>query len=323
MNTKTRRMLLFAGALILLGCLILCGVMMMLKWDFSKLSTKKFETNRYEIEEAFADIAVLSDTASVIFLPAEDGKCVIECFEERNAKHAVTVENGALAITLEDTRKWFEYIGIGFTSPKITVYLPLGEYETLSVKLSTGDVSLPDAFSFTKTDISASTGDVSLGASALGEAGIKTTTGRITVEGASGTSLSLSVSTGKVFLTDTALSGDLTISVSTGKAFLTRVTAKNLQSTGDTGDITLEGVLIAERLFIERDTGDVLLTASDAAELEIVTDTGDVTGSLLSEKIFIPRSDTGRIFVPETTSGGKCTVKTDTGDIRFTLIKAN
>ena len=58
-------------------------------------------------------------------------------------------------------------------------------------------------------------------------------------------------------------------------------------------------------------TADRLLVHADG--------TGDVTGSLCSEKVFIARSDTGHISVPETVNGGKCSITTDTGDIIITL----
>ena len=58
----------------------------------------------------------------------------------------------------------------------------------------------------------------------------------------------------------------------------------------------------------------------DAEEIGIKTDTGDVTGSLLSEKVFHARTDTGRIEVPKTTGGGLCEIVTDTGDVRIRLV---
>ena len=57
----------------------------------------------------------------------------------------------------------------------------------------------------------------------------------------------------------------------------------------------------------------------DAGELLVHTDTGDVSGSLLSEKIFIVRTDTGKISVPASVSGGRCEITTDTGDIKINL----
>ena len=47
--------------------------------------------------------------------------------------------------------------------------------------------------------------------------------------------------------------------------------------------------------------------------------TVDVTGTLLSEKVFIAQSGTGRIDVPETTTDGKCKITTDTGRISLSI----
>lgn len=63
------------------------------------------------------------------------------------------------------------------------------------------------------------------------------------------------------------------------------------------------------------------LDRSDAAEIYVRTDTGDVTGSLLTDKIFFAETDTGDIDVPESVEGGKCKIKTDTGDISIKIEK--
>ena len=81
----------------------------------------------------------------------------------------------------------------------------------------------------------------------------------------------------------------------------------------------MENVIAEQMITIERSTGDVIFDKCDAFELLIKTDTGNVTGSLLTDKIFIANSDTGHINVPETTTGGKCKITTDTGDIAFTV----
>ncbi|MBR6498752.1 MAG: DUF4097 family beta strand repeat protein, partial [Clostridia bacterium] len=83
---------------------------------------------------------------------------------------------------------------------------------------------------------------------------------------------------------------------------------------------TLKDVIASGAMNIQRSTGDVTFEKCDAAELTIKTDTGDVTGSLLSEKVFIAKSDTGSVKVPETTSGGKCKVTTDTGKIKLVIV---
>ena len=37
------------------------------------------------------------------------------------------------------------------------------------------------------------------------------------------------------------------------------------------------------------------------------------------QKVFAPKTDTGKISVPQTTRGGTCKITTDTGDILVTV----
>ena len=59
--------------------------------------------------------------------------------------------------------------------------------------------------------------------------------------------------------------------------------------------------------------------ACDAAEIYVKTDTGDVTGTLLSDKKFFAESDTGKVSVPKSVTGGRCEISTDTGRIDITV----
>ena len=134
--------------------------------------------------------------------------------------------------------------------------------------------------------------------------------------------MELSVSTGDVTVSDVSCAGHTTIRVSTGDSRLTNVTCQSLTSKGNTGDLTLTNVLAAEAFSIERSTGDVKFEACDAAELSVKTDTGKVSGTLLSDKVFITKTSTGTISVPECLSGGRCAITTSTGDIRIQIVKA-
>jgi len=81
----------------------------------------------------------------------------------------------------------------------------------------------------------------------------------------------------------------------------------------------LNNVIAAEKFSVERSTGDVKFDGSDAAEIFVRTDTGDVTGSLLTHKVFITKTDTGKVDVPKTVDGGRCEIITDTGDIALDI----
>lgn len=299
MGKNTKIWLLIAASLILTGCLIFGGVMTMLNWDFAKLSTHKYETNQYSISEKFDSISITADTADIIFLVSENDSVSVTCKEREKEKHSVFVEDGTLVIKLEDNRKWYDYISIHLGSPKITVSLPQGAYDALNISSHTGDIEIPQQFSFASADISLSTGDVNCQASTTEKLKIQTSTGDITVKNLS--------------------AGELELQVSTGRTVLTDVQCNALVSTGNTGNVCLRNVIATEKLSIERSTGDVTFDRCDAGEIVVKTDTGDITGSLLSGKIFLPESDTGKVDVPRTTTGGKCRLSTNTGDIKISI----
>ena len=309
--------LIIAAFLVIVGCTILCSVMIKLKWDFTKLSTVEYETNNYVIDESFKDISISTDTFDIVFLPSENQITSISCYEEENKKHRVEVKDETLVIEKLDTRKWYEYIGINFSSPKITVHLPQNEYGKLFIKSSTGNIEIPKDFIFESIDILGSTGNIKNYASASNDIKIKTNTGSIYTENISAEALEFSVSTGTITGSNIKIVKEAKIKVSTGKTKLTDIECKTLSSSGSTGDIFLSNVVAMEKFFIERSTGDVYFKGCDAAEIYVKTDTGDVSGAFLSDKIFIAETDTGSVKVPNSTTGGKCEISTDTGDIVF------
>lgn len=306
--------------LIIAACLVLIGVIMSgFHWAFRKLATAKYETNAHTIADAYQNITIVADTADIVFAHGENQKTSVVCHEREKLKHAVSVKGDTLTIEVVDTRAWYEHIDIFSSSPKITVYLPQGEYGALSLKTDTGDVEIPQTLQFESTDISGHTGDITSYASVSETAKIKTTTGDIRVENIRAGALDLSVSTGRITAHGITCLGDLRLKVSTGNVNLTDIGCKNLLSDGSTGDISLRNVVATEKFDLERSTGDVKLEDCDAGEIFIETDTGHVTGTLLSSKIFLTETDTGRIDVPKSTTGGRCEISTDTGNIKISV----
>lgn len=294
-----RSAVILAFLFILAGCILIAGVMFSLNWDFAKLSTEDFETNRHDISEDFRSISIRCGTADVEFRLAEGDSASVLCREAAKVRHSVSVVEGTLVIEPVDTRKWYDHISLFSETPQITVSLPAAEYGALTLKGSTGDIALPEGLRFESIDVNISTGDVQCCASANGDISLRTDTGDIFAEGITARSLTVTVTTGKTELTD--------------------VSCENLSSAGSTGDLLLKSVRATGWFALSRDTGDIRFEACDAAELEIQTDTGDVTGTLTSYKVFLAESDTGTVSVPGSVTGGKCEIKTDTGDIRIDI----
>lgn len=272
MSKKTKIWLIIATALVLIGCILFVSVMKMCKWDFTKLSTVKYETATYEFSESIYKFIANTNTADIVFLPSENEKTTVVCYQQKNIPHTVTAEDGikgyALTISANDSRKWYEHIGINFGTPKITIYLPKGEYGSLLMNCSTGNIELPKNCTFEHIKV-------------------KTSTGKITAF--------------DINCTETFES-----KVTTGKLKANNITCNNFFSNGNTGEVYLENVIAKKEINIKRSTGDIKFTGCDAKKVHIETDTGDVKGSLLSSKTFITKTDTGSIKVPETFRGEKC-----------------
>ena len=134
MKKSVKAWLIIAAALVVLGSFLFVGVMFFAQWDFSKISTTKYEQKSYNISDAFENISIDTDTADIKFLLSENVECKVECFEEEKAKHEVKIENGTLFISEKEEKAWYDYINIGFGTPKITVYLPKADFSSVYIK---------------------------------------------------------------------------------------------------------------------------------------------------------------------------------------------
>lgn len=300
MSKAIKKLFIAAAFLTISGSVIFIGAMAALGFDFSKLSTMKYETNTYEVSGGFDKISIDTDITDIVFARSDDESCKVVCFEAERMKHSVRCSNGTLTIGVNDERKWYEHIGISISSPKMTIYLPQSEYTSLSIDTATGNIDIPKGFNFNEIEIKSATGDIDCTANASDSIKIRSNTGNIDVSSVKSKC-------------------DIDIKTNTGSVKLTDIACTNFTAESDTGKITLTNVVAEDNIFIESDTGSIKLNSSDAARLSLKTDTGNITGTLLSEKIFIAKSSTGKVNVPETESGGKCEIKTATGNIKIEI----
>ena len=160
MKLAFKCVLIISLLLIVSGLAVSVSAFAMADWDINKLSNENFITNEYTITEDFEKISINVKSADIIILPSENTESKVIAFEKERMLHKAQVENGVLTVSLQDTRKWYEYIGIfSVKSPKITVYLPKSEYASLMIKSDTGDVSVDEAFAFDSCIVNIDTGD--------------------------------------------------------------------------------------------------------------------------------------------------------------------
>lgn len=295
MNKCRKGWLLAAIILIIVGAIVFVGALAFINFDFTELSTRELEMNTYELNKDFNNILIDADTANIAFVPSDNGVCKVECVEDVKQEYCVKAENGTLTISVVDNRKWYDYICINFGLPKITIYLPKTSYSSLSITTTTGDIEIPDKFSFETITVVGTTANVVCHAQIPKSVEVSITTGNITLASSQTETVKLSTTTGKITVNDVACD---------------ELTAKN-----STGRIQLKNVIAEESIKLESTTGGVKFEDCDAGSITVNTSTGDVKGTLLSEKIFITDTSTGRVSVPKTASGGKCEITTSTGDI--------
>jgi hypothetical protein len=298
-----------------------------------------FVTTTLTPEGDFTSISVDAITADVEFLYAEDGICRVEANDRKGIVYTAEAEDGALTLRAEDTRQWYDRIGITMGGHAyLRVHLPAKSYESLTVDVTTGDVTVGRDFSFSgNVTLSVTTGDVTLSASVQGDTRLDTATGDLLVEGAhqvltvtAGTgdvtirrseikTLSVKTGSGDVTLEELTAAGAVRVKTTTGEQSLSRVSCGELDLDVNTGDVTLTDTVISGNLRAETTTGDVTLTRSDAATLNLKTTSGSVKGSLLTPKIFYTDTTSGSVDVPRSTEGGICEIKTTSGSIRMTV----
>ena len=330
--------LIVAGVLVLVGAGLFAGAMSAAEWDFEALQTQKYETVTHEVTGDFSNISIQTYESSIEFQPSADGTCKVECMESEHVTYSVIVQDGTLKITTNDARKWYHNIGIFNTQRQnMTVYLPKTTYDELQIKSNTGTVKASSEFSFANVQIGMNTGAVKWEAGVAhsmrvitdtgfvqiknvnmdGALSVKTDTGRAEICSVQAQSIKVETKTGKAIVTDAVAKSTVSIKTNTGNAELSGCRAVDIFVETDTGKAKLTDVVASGKMDIDTDTGDVVLDGCDAAEIEIETDTGDVEGTFLTPKIVYAQSNTGRIEVPRSTTGGICEITTDTGDINI------
>ena len=319
---NAKKILNIALVLIVIGTAVCVFAHRVLGFNLGNSGTGEYVTRTYDVTENFRSISIEGDTEKIDFVLSGDGKCAVVCREEEDWPHEVRVEGDTLKVSRRAEKKWhFADFGIITESPSITVYLPEKEYKALDIDSDTSDVDIPKDFLFGSISVSDDTGDVSCLASAEGKIHIKTDSGDLSMHDLSAGGMRLISDTGNVEMTNSDIKGNIDIREGTGRVTLVKVNCEYLSSDGDTGKLFMTDVIASGEFKLNRTTGDISLDRCDAESIYIETDSGDVSGVLLSDKIFLTGTDTGKVKVPKSMSGGRCEINTDTGDISIEVRK--
>lgn len=306
--------------LVIVGSIIFIKALGDNNWSFESLNSSRLVETTFDFNDDINDILIDSDTSDIKISKSNDGINKVVCKGPEKLIHQVTLENRTLKIITHNTSKWYENLfTIGNYS--ITLYLVDTEFNSLTIDESTGDINILEGFTFNSMDIEASTGDLKISSCKINSLDIDLSTGDVTLKNIASNNIDIEVSTGTVEGEELDCKENLFIKVSTGKTTLNNSKSKNFTSSGSTGDLYINNYIVEEKINIKRNTGDVIFVKMDAQEICIKTSTGRVSGTLCSDKIFFIETNTGKKVYPQTTSGGKCEITTDTGDIVIQIEK--
>ena len=312
-------LLIVGAALIVVGGIVAGVSVLLFKGDFGSFNIGKEASETYKPEGEFTSIEV-NVRHGVTFVPARDGKCLVEYTGEDRGEREVKVENGKLVIKERfDVPSFFNFY---FKESLFTVYLPKSAYESLSFTGTTGDLKMPKDFSFEKAAVTVTTGDVDFDASVSGALSLTGTTGDFKTDGAEFGELKVELTTGDQKISSVKVEGAVTLEATTGEVGITDLTCPWLKIKLTTGDVALTDVLADVRMQVETTTGDVRLKRCDAENIDITVKTGSVRGSLRSAKTFDAHTTTGSVNVPANGGSGTCKVRASTGSIKLEIEEA-
>jgi len=346
---KTTKIILIVGLIAVAVGLILAGAAAGIMFSsgifdntsefYNQMSTVEYVRNTYTTTESFENIDIdCAESDIMLVLSDEFTTSRVECSETDKITHRVEVRDNTLFITIEDERTWKDYISfmdIGTISA--TVYLPKSAFEKLSVDTASGDIDIPNTFTFSEAELDAASGDISFFAQIGHDAvdGVQltaeTASGRIIIETRTiMEKLYVSTASGDISISNTA-ADDVNISTASG-----RIEAYNLsagrynestsfiggkfRASSSSGDIKLSVCEFGE-CSVETASGDVKLDGVDADNYDINTASGDVKGTIRSYKNFITSTSSGDVNVPSSNpDNGECRISTASGDIDIRVV---
>ncbi|MBQ7499986.1 MAG: DUF4097 family beta strand repeat protein [Clostridia bacterium] len=277
-----------------------------------------------KIRESFSKIEFNCDSGDLVIYESDDGGCTVSYPDSGRHKYTVEVVDGKLTVTDTDERNWFEKLFLYNGSSPVSVKLPKTEIDRISVSSLSGDITLSGG-TFKEADINVKSGDIEVNTAVNKSVRIESTSGDIRIGGSNNPvklsceKLTIGSTSGDILIDGVAGDTDISVNSHSGDIYLDSSECGNLDVSLTSGDIDIVDFRVKDTLSINVTSGDVCFRNSDAGDIDITLTSGDVTGTLLTEKIFSCNTASGDISIPQTSGGGRCSIRTTSGDISLKI----
>lgn len=322
MSRRMKIWLITAAALLFFG-LALCLLAVSLAGpELDRLNTESYTEKSLTIDEPFDSLTVRASSHQVRLLPSEDGTCRVEWSESERSRVQVAVKDGTLKAVEKSTGGAFGPVGF-FWGPSaqlsVTLRLPEAEYRALTVGTSSGDVEVPEGFTFRTIRLDSTSGSLRFSAQAAEDLHMRSTSGDLELTGASPARAELESTSGSILLRS-CVCGALSASATSGEISLENCRGGSLTLSNTSGGLELDNCQFSGAASLGTVSGDIRFSDLDAGSLSFDAVSGSVDGTLLSGKVFQTDTVSGRVSLPlADPSGGLCTAETTSGDIDIRL----
>ncbi len=317
MKKSIKITLLVAASLVLVGCVTMCVALAL-----GDVFEPENHPVTHRMEGEVNAILISTDEADVHVLPSPDGTCYAVCDESERVTYELSAnKRGVVTLECNDDRRWY-HVGINVgQKPTVTLYLPVenadSSYVDINILTKSGDIECTDkALTFATVGLSSMSGNIRFASTAQYAFSAHSESGDIAVSDVHTGTMMLSAASGKTHLSHVTTSRDISVESASGDISVTASAFGELTACAESGKVTLENVTVKGALAAETASGDVTLDLCDADTLTLTAASGDIRASLLSDKMFDVRTDSGRADYPSSVrDGGNCTVRTSSGDI--------
>lgn len=316
MKKSTVVILIVALCLFIAGVIVCGSVFLMSGFDFLNKEPVSYTEKEETITEDFVNIEVEALSGNIELFPTSSDECVVEYADSEDVTFKVDVEGDTLKVIRDDTRKWYEFIGVDFNKEYVKVYLPQGVYEDITLNTASGKIVVNDGLSCYDLKAESLSGSIrAYAVTAEGTITLNSTSGAVVADTIVAKDMKTEATSGKTTLGNIGVSDKLEVKGTSGKIEISQVNCNSVSVENASGAIILSDVIAESSFDVECVSGKIQLLGCDADNLEIDNVSGSVSGTLLSDKVFDASSTSGRVKVPDTTQGGVCKVRTTSGSI--------
>lgn len=313
--------LIIAAILLVVGALLVGVGWGLLEKNPSLQNTVKDAKYPYGVDNLPTKIDITTIDSRVEILPIEGEEWRVECKDTEKLYHTVELVDGVLAIKQNGTaRKWYEYITLsGAQNLSITVYLPVGAYESLNIRSTSGNIKVSEGFVFSNASLQNTSTSIICASQVTGDLDVKSTSGSITVSGSVGGDLTVNNTSGSITVSG-GVCGNLNITNSSGSIKVRNATPTSAIIQNTSGGIDLYDVVCQESCIVSSTTGSIDFEHCDAEFFEMHTVSGGIRGSILSAKVFDCHSTSGGVHTPANGKGGIFKARSTSGGIRVEIV---